>query len=189
MLPNLEKIHIYSEYISHVIALESLEFLEIILRNEHLSEVINYLTMSSGLQTLALYVDSHTQERLPHDALIEAICTCTSLHSISLSNMPDISRNIIEFAESLPLLNIFQLQFSYPSPNGCDWLVFVEKAKRLELLGIELKPVPIDFAEKVRLIVGRRELSHRQLSIIWENDDPASWLHIVGSHITDKGNF
>lgn len=165
MLPNLEKIFVPSEYIDQVIAMKSIKYLNIDLHIEHLSEVNNYLTKSSGLQYLTVMPESHRDwdnlQGMHFVGLIEAICTCTSLQSLELLEMPKISQNVWKLAESLPLLE----HLTFSDTGDCDWLEFIEKATRLKRMWLDIKPDLIDFTEKVRLIVGRREQNHRQLRI------------------------
>lgn len=176
MLPNLEQLSVNSHDICHVSALKQLKKLHITLHIDHLAEVNRYLTMSIGIRSLTVRCKSQGGHQ--YDGLIEAICTCTSLQELTLYGVPDVLRNVVKFAESLPLLRSFVLQASGSGIGDYEWqqnlwLEFVEKSKRLEMLWAidnfgnyeREHPNLNDFSEKLRNIVRSREQNHRRLRI------------------------
>lgn len=176
MLPNLEQLSVDSHDICHVIDLKQLKKLHITLHIDHLAEVNNYLTMSTGIHSLTIRCKSQSGQQF--DGLIEAICTCASIKELTLYGVPDVLKSVVKLAESLPLLRSFVLQASGSGIGDCDWqqslwLEFVAKSKRLEMLWAidnfgnyeRERPNLTDFSEKLRSIVQRREQSHRRLRI------------------------
>lgn len=194
MLPNLKVLDFSSGDIGHVITLKQLTHIRIEPAIDHLAEVNNYLTMSTGLQSLHIHCETMCDHQF--NDLIDAIGTCTSLQTLELrqQGVADGSKSMAKLAETLSSLQILRVhQWNSTSEWQHDfWLEFVEKARKLERLVIyrgDQNGIPnfADFIKKLCDIVRRRDQNDRRLDIYCYVRSYGSLIcSIVGSHVFHK---